>query len=289
MLEIKNSQARVHIREELGAAIARYDLADGRAVFRPAEDDAADEFEMACNIMLPWCNRISDGGFYCDEVFYPLGPNREGDALPLHGNAFQQVWQVKDHSGEAVTLFLESRDLEPFHYLAEVCYRLEGAELTIKLSVQNLSEVRLPYGMGLHPWFVQESDTQLNTFTESVLQKNEEHLPVESVLVRDIPEWDFSEGKQLPRDGFDNCFSGWSRQALIRWPSRNLQLTIQADEALPYCHIYSRNNKEDFFCFEPVSHPVNAHNWPDRSLSTLKLLNQGESFSSECVFTPSQI
>ena len=289
MLQISTAQAIVQIREDLGAAIARYDLTDGRAVFRPAKADASDEFDMACNIMLPWCNRISDGGFYSDGVFYPLAPNREGDALPLHGNAFQQVWKVKQQSDATVTLVLESSVLEPFHYLAEVCYQLEGAELTVKLSVENLSDMPLPYGFGLHPWFIQEPDTLLKTSTEAVILTDEAQLPVKSVLLDEVPEWDFRVGRLLPKDGFDHCFSGWNRQALIRWPSRGLQLSIQADEALPYCHIYSRNNKADFFCFEPVSHALNAHNWPDRSLSLLKILNQGESFSSECVFTPAPI
>ncbi|PWQ95835.1 aldose 1-epimerase [Leucothrix pacifica] len=289
MFEISTSQARVQVREDLGAAVASYNLVDGRAVFRPAPTDAADEFDMACNIMLPWCNRISDGGFYVDDVFYPLAPNREGDALPLHGNAFQQVWTLKAQTESSVTLTLESTSLTPFHYLAEVTYVLHGADLAVKLSVKNLSNIRLPYGVGLHPWFIQEPDTLLTTSTETVILTDQSQLPVKSVSLEEVPEWDFRTQQHLPKDGFDHCFTGWSREALISWPSRQLQLNIQADEALSYCHIYSRNNREDFFCFEPVSHPLNAHNWPDRSLSTLKILEQGEVFLTSCVFKPSQI
>ena len=289
MLEIKTAQACVQIREDLGAAVARYDLSDGSAVFRPVAADASDEFEMACNLMVPWCNRISDGGFYCDDVFYPLSPNRAGDVFPLHGNGFQQAWQVVTKTDFSVTLMLESHSLAPFHYQAEVCYSLTGADLTIDLSVTNLSESRLPYGLGLHPWFLQDSDTMLQTSTEAVVLTDKSQLPVKRVSIDEIPEWDFHQLKKLPKQGFDHCFSGWNRRALISWPSRNLQLSIRADTAFPYCHIYSQNDQADFFCFEPVSHSLNTHNWPDRSLSGLALLNTGESFSSRCVFFPSQM
>ena len=178
MFEIKTAQACVQIREDLGAAVASYDLSDGRAIFRPAAEAASDEFEMACNLMLPWCNRVSDGGFCCDGVFYPLAPNYAGDSLPLHGNAFQQAWKLVRKTESSITLSLESESMKPFHYLAEVTYRLEGAALTIDLSVTNLSEMRLPYGLGLHPWFVQESDTLLQTDTEAVILTDARQLPM---------------------------------------------------------------------------------------------------------------
>lgn len=287
MLTIKTAQACVQIREDLGAAVSRYDLLDGRAVFRPAPSDSNIEFEMACNLMLPWCNRISDGGFYCDDVFYPLAANCEDDPSPLHGNGFQQVWEVDAQTESSVTLKLESKSLEPFHYLAEVIYQLHGADLTVDLSVTNLSEVRLPYGLGLHPWFIQEPDTLLQAAVESVILMNEAPLPVKTTPVSDIPEWDFHQPKSLPKDGFDHCFTEWSQRATIAWPSRNLQLAIEAGDNLPHCHIYSKNNQSDFFCFEPVSHPLNAHNWPDRSLSGLTLLATGERLSTRCTFSPS--
>lgn len=288
MLEIKTAQACVQIREDLGAAVARYDLSDGRAVFRPSAVDASDEFEMACNLMLPWCNRISDGGFYCDDVFYPLAPNRVGDVLPLHGNGFQQAWSVVEQNESSIKLYLESKSLTPFHYLAEVTYRLEGAALTVDLSVTNLSEMQLPYGLGLHPWFIQEGDTLLQTDVESVILTDATQLPIKTVSLDEVPDWSFHQLKHLPKDGFDHCFEGWSGQALITWPSRDLRLSIQADTAFPYCHIYSMNDEANFFCFEPVSHPLNAHNWPDRSLTRLTMLSKGESFTSQCIFSPSQ-
>lgn len=288
MLTIRTAQAYVQIREDLGAAVSSYDLADGCAVFRSASSASNIEFEMACNLMLPWCNRISDGGFYCNDVFYPLAANCDDDPSPLHGNGFQQVWQVAVQTESSVTLNLESESLEPFHYLAEVTYQLHGADLTVDLSVTNLSETRLPYGLGLHPWFIQESDTLLQAAAESVILMNETPLPVKIVPVSDISEWDFHQEKTLPKDGFDHCFTEWNQQATITWPSRNLQLSIKTDNNLPHCHIYSKNNQSDFFCFEPVSHPLNAHNWPDRSLSELTLLSIGEKLSACCTFSPSK-
>ena len=289
MYEIKTADARVQIREDMGAAISRYDLDDGTPVFRPSPADASDEFQLACNLMIPWCNRISDGGFYADSVFYPLFPNRKDEPSPLHGDAFQQAWECIKQTESSVSFRLETRETPPFHYVAEVDYTLEGAALKVTLTVTNLSETCLPYGVGLHPWFLQDDDTWLQTTVQEFIVSDDAGLPIETLPIAKRPEWDFSNAENLPTAGLDHCFTGWSQQAILGWPSRDLKLEITTDGNLPCCHIYSPGKQSPFFCFEPVSHPVNAHHWPDRSLQGLTQLVQGESLRVCCNFAPSKI
>ena len=93
-VEISDGVARLTITPALGAGIARYDLltADGVVpLMRPAPDQGTDDpFALACNLLVPWSNRISGGGFSFDGRFFSVAPNLDGEPCPIHGNGFQE-------------------------------------------------------------------------------------------------------------------------------------------------------------------------------------------------------
>jgi len=71
-------------------------------------------------------------------------------------------------------------------------------------------------------------------------------------------ELDFSGGRSLP-SGLDVGFGGWDGRARIEWPAEGLALEISAAAPLDHAIIFSPQG-QSFFCFEPVSHPINAIN-----------------------------
>ena len=286
MLELKNSSVVLRVREDLGAAISNYEFIDGRPIFRAAPSGSNAPFEMACILLTPWCNRISHGGFNYQGVFYPLSPNIEDSHLPLHGNAFLREWTCTARTEDSLTLELLSDSVAPFNYRAVVTYTLEGADLVVDLSVTNLSNLELPYGLGVHPWFEQDADTEVQANVEHVLINDEDNLPVAKVLVSDEPDLDFRSSTLLPLNGLDNCFMGWDQQAVLTWPSRGMSLSVKADADFSECHIYSKGREGSFFCFEPVTHPANTHNWPGNSQPELSNLKNEESLNTHCRFSP---
>lgn len=286
MFELKNKSVVLAVREDLGAAISSYEFTDGQPIFRTAPAGSNAPFEMACILLTPWCNRISNGGFNYQGTFYPLAPNMEDSNLPLHGDAFLKAWTCIDKTETSLTLELLSDSVIPFDYRAVVTYTLEGADLLIDFSVTNLSELELPYGLGLHPWFEQDDDTEIEAYVEQVLMNDEDNLPLAKVPVSDEPELDFRKSAVLPVGGLDNCFTGWNQQAVLSWPSRKMSVVVQADDSFSECHIYSKGRQGSFFCFEPVTHPVNAHNWPNDDQASLSHLKQGQSMITRCRFSP---
>jgi aldose 1-epimerase len=69
----------------------------------------------------------------------------------------------------------------------------------------------------------------------------------------------------------------------VMWPNRRLSLTISADT--DYYVLYAPAGK-DFFCFEPVDHPINAVNLPGGGEAHgMTALAPGESLSREFRFT----
>jgi aldose 1-epimerase len=82
----------------------------------------------------------------------------------------------------------------------------------------------------------------------------------------------------------DNAFAGWNGECQIIQEDAGYQLDCCSDSRyyLLYCPIEQSPTKEspteqNFFCFEPVSHPVNAHHLPGRP--GLHLLRHGQSAS----------
>jgi aldose 1-epimerase len=104
------------------------------------------------------------------------------------------------------------------------------------------------------------------------------------------PQWDFSEGRELPSGWINNAFLGWDGRANIVWRDRNLALEVKAEPPLEVCIVYSPSAEADFFCFEPVMHPVDAHNLPGSPQANgLVILQPQASLSATCQFRPRRI
>lgn len=289
-LFLSDGMAELEVVAGLGAGVARYDLlgANGREpVFRPAPEHTRDSFALGCNLLAPWSNRISDGGFSFDGRFHRLEPNLPGDPFPIHGNAFGLPWQVQEVQSSTAYLTLDSEGPGPFRYHADVRYTLEGGALTVTLGIINTAAIALPYGLGLHPWLPRTPRTQLFAPAHSVWLEDAQHLPVRQIPIEQRPEWDFREQKLLPKGWINNGFEGWTCHARIVWPERDLALEITADPVLSICIVYAPGENADFFCFEPVSHVVNAHNLPaGPAANGLAILRESGSQLATCRFEP---
>ncbi len=83
----------------------------------------------------------------------------------------------------------------------------------------------------------------------------------------------FDSEKALPDHWINAGFSGWSGQARIVQGGDAAAVTLSAP-SLSTLILYSPAAEADFFCLEPVSHPVDAHNLPGQP--GLCLLAPGE-------------
>ena len=289
LVEIGDARARVVVAPGVGAALVRYDLLtdDGPlALLRaPADDVATEPFALASNVLVPWSNRISGGGFWFDGEFHALEPNLPGEALPIHGNGLQMPWRVVGEAADRVDLAVASDGPGPFRYDAMVRYALADGVLTMALTVTNRARRPLPYGFGFHPWLPRTAAMTLAAPADRVWLEDERHLPTEVMAVQERPAWDFAAAKGLPADWINNAFAGWSGSARVAWPETGAALTITASENLSTYIVYSPNADADFFCFEPVSHPVDAHNLDDAP--GLLRLADGEAAAGWCTLAPS--
>lgn len=278
----------------LGAGLARFDLTRGgrrRPIFRPWPEKGTDDpNSLAAYVLVPWSNRISGGGFEFGGRFHPLEPNFPTEPLPLHGNGWTSEWTLVEAAADWVTLELPSEGPGPFRYLARLRYELTSETLTVRLDVTNRAQTALPYGLGFHPWLPRTLDTRLQAHAETIWLEDERHLPIRRIPVMERPDWNFDSLRLLPNGWINNGFEGWDRRAHIEWPSRGLSLSINASERLGSYLLYSPSRKAPFFCFEPVSHIVDAHNLPGGPAANgLVFLTTNEMAGISCRFSPSPI
>ncbi|OHV88790.1 aldose 1-epimerase [Mesorhizobium sp. ORS 3428] len=259
MVELNDGQSRLVLVPERGAAIARYDAlvigSEPVPLLKPGDGTG----ESGCQLLVPWSNRISGGGFTFDGRFHAIEPNVPGEAFPIHGDGFQKPWRLARHTETEAELVLEDGAIGPYRYAASVAYQLRDGALDAQLTVENRAGMCLPYGLGFHPWFRRGDTTLLKARAKRVWLEDERHLPVGVAPVSEHPGWDFARPIPLPPDWVNNAFDGWDRRASITQLEDEIKVTLVASPELEVYILYSPSPDAGFFCFEPVSHTVDAH------------------------------
>ena len=273
LLTLHDGLTQLTLAPEAGASLVNWTrLSDGWPLLRHNDEQAvasANPRRLGCYPLLPWSNRISSGGFQTPSGWQPLPANTEHPTLSVHGTAWQQPWQVMQASHDSAHLQLDSQS--PFPYRASLYVQLRGGCLTLTLGATHMGADATWYGLGLHPYLTRTEHTYLEAAAKGVWLCDEERLSTQWV---ELPEhWNFTEAASLPHTLVDNAFTAWPGSARIIQRDAGYQLLCQAQGAevfLLYCP-----PQQKFFCFEPVTHPVNAHHMPERP--GLLLLEPGQS------------
>jgi aldose 1-epimerase len=260
---LTNSRLGVQIMPEVGGGLARFDW-HGRgepiALMRACEvvaNGPLDPNYLACYPLVPWSNRIAERGFVVDGRRVELPLNRNDDPFPIHGSGWQRAWQPQVLSEHEALLVLHETSPDTYSYRASMRYLLDDDALRIDLQVINTGAMAMPFGLGLHPFFPRHGNVALRAPAPQVwINDGRSPLPVAFADVP--PAWDFGHHRPLD-EGLNHCFRGWTGDATISWPDLGLHLHVEAD--VDAFVLYTPVD-ENFFCFEPVDHPINAVHLP---------------------------
>ncbi|NBA95467.1 aldose 1-epimerase [Pseudomonas sp. R5(2019)] len=271
-LHLQDRLTHLSLTPDLGASLINWEVkTTGQALLRHSDQAAlasGTPRRLACYPLAPWSNRIAEGGFERPDGWLALAPNTEHDPYPIHGSAWQQGWHVDHHSERRARLTLDSE--LPFAYQATLDVHLHEGCLNLDLQVIHRDPLAAWHGLGLHPYFPRYPGTQLLAPARQVwlgdtgcLSSRPAAIPV---------EWSFDTQRALPSTAVDHAFSGWEGGCRIVQPEAGYVLDCQASGAEYYLLFCPTG--QDFFCVEPVSHPINAHHLPARP--GLRLLHEGE-------------
>src|SRR3954463_45885 len=132
----------------------------GRELLRRPDDVAEhlrEPFFWGGYVMAPWCNRLTTGPVPFGDRIVDLKPNFD-DGSAIHGQVYAVPWQQTADSTFAIE---REGDGWPWRYRVEASYSVDGLRVAVTLRLRNLSEVPMPGGIGLHPWFPVPVDVRI--------------------------------------------------------------------------------------------------------------------------------
>jgi len=285
IITLESDTQRLHVSPVMGGSVTAWDWKAGEQwapVFRPWDGISGDRYTLACFPLVPWSNRITQGGFEYEGAFYPIHANRTEEHYPIHGNGWLQSWQVAERADNRIKLALDSRgfDRSDFYYRSTETFLLLTDGLQIDLTVTNMGQKTLPFGLGLHPYFVRNKRTRLMFKAEGVWLSGADPIPTE--YTTNFPStWDYNTLSPLDGPLIDNCFTGWNGKAVIDYPDRGISATMIMPDCNGYTLFY-RPPGLDFFCLEPITHPIDAFHMPNQP--GLAYLSHGDSLALRAKF-----
>ena len=235
-------------------------------------------------------------------ILFPIVGRLKNDAytiadkkyeLPRHGFARNFEFQILNQTENSVVFVLESNSETlknyPFEFKLQLEYELDGNELKMNYSVENRSEVTMPFSIGAHPAFAIE-----DSFSDYSLQFNEAEEFVSYELENE--QFNNSFRKINSENGQINLnYSLFEKDALVFKHLKSNELILLNKnkpvlsvqfEGFPYLGIWSKPNAP-FLCIEPwcgLADNVN-HNGNIFEKEGIQLLEKNGVFQREIIIS----
>jgi aldose 1-epimerase len=274
-------QAKCELWPNIGGSIGRW-CVGGQEIFRRADATAITQKQplgMAGFPLIPYSNRIGFGRFDWNGQSINLAENFPPELHAIHGTGWSAEWAVLLVRPDYAVLrhkHLANKHW-PWSFEAEQHITLSHDSLSLRLIARNLSADTVPIAFGFHPYFDSDGAT-LSFDAAQVWQTGNDGLP--ALEENPVGDLDFNNGRPVQGRTLDNGFAGWNGLAHICWQDRPLSLEINADMHAAVVYV---PNKEDYFCFEPVPHIINALNLPGH-FPQMPIAGPGGSFEADIRF-----
>ena len=291
-IALSRADQTVELCPAVGGSIARYTIdVGGRTVdlLRPTHPTATRVLDFACFPLVPYSSRIREGRFRFEGRDIRLPLNFGDHPHSIHGHGWQSEWTVTGRETTSATLdYHHAADAWPWAYSARQRITLDEHGLLIELSLTNLSDARMPAGLGLHPYFPRARAAHLTASVSSVWRMDSEVMPVERVALP--PDLPLPSGVSLADVVLDNGFEGWNGCAEIAWSTAGIGLVVSASPELGRLVVYAPAAM-DFFCVEPVSHMTDAFNRAAKgdAATGMRVLGPHETFAAWMRLSPQSL
>lgn len=299
VLALADGGAVVEIVPRTGGAIANFTVAD-TPVLRPTAPEvieAGDVRRHACYPLVPYSNRIDRARLDFNGASHQLDLNFGDHPHSIHGVGWQRAWSVVTHDRTSALLAYEHRPTAhgstttgesdarawPWPFRAVQWFALSdhgagGVVLRTRLTIANTGSAPFPFGLGWHPFFPCDVDTELGFRAGGVWESDPTILPTRHVAVAGGLQFD--PPRRIAGTVLDNLYTDWSGVAELRDPRSGRITILRGDSASRYfvCYIPPHGM---FLAIEPVTHMTDAFNRAERGETGTgaRVLAPGESFS----------
>ena len=265
-----NFQLSVHPRTGGSIAIAQW---KGEPILHRRKGDCV--LDLACFPLVPFSNRIAGSCFSFNGRRVSMTRNHPTDphCPVLHGFGWLHEWEVSEVSGRTIALSLDRTRAEwPWAFASTLAYWVSPNAFIAELGIENRSHDAMPVGLGFHPYFPRNENTQLHALHAGEWQTDANRIPTHLECREQAIDW--WHGRPVETRNVDTVYTARKGRMTILWPDRGIGARVSPSQDLGFTTIYVPEN-EDYFCAEPVSHMTDAFN-RERRDSGMRILAPGE-------------
>jgi aldose 1-epimerase len=219
----------------------------GHEILRSPLDTARhtdDPFFWGAYTMAPWCGRIDARPTDVRGTTVDV-PANFGDGTAIHGQVYGRPWQ---RDGEGEFSVVGGGNGWPWPYAVSIAFAIVGRSLRIDQSVSNQSELQMPAGIGLHPWFRRPVKVRINA--DRVFRSNaDSSADPENVA----GAWDV-RGAEGMSDGLDATWAELGEPPVeLHWPDLGVRAWLRMVARATYV-VAASPAELDAIAVEPQTH-----------------------------------
>jgi len=247
-------------------------------------------------ILFPFPNRIREGKYSFGGKSFQIPVGNQVHAI--HGFAIAAKWDVVEQGATADEAFLvgryhlaehspESRASWPTDAILTVRYGLAGRRLGMTVTVSNPTEVDLPYGFGIHPYFRLPFASK-DLSKGRVILPASESWPLEGYLPTGErkpvgPRLDFRRGQPMEGLKLDDVLTGLAFEGdrcvcRLRDEDLNAEFRLSFDRMFRDLVVFTPPQDPALIAVEPYTQTTDAINLQARGIDAgLRVLKHGQS------------
>jgi len=242
-------------------------------------------------VLYPTPNRVRNGVFRWRNRSYRQ--IKRGTPIVEHGLVHNEKWMhgkpVVAADCASLQTWIEFREggplfeAFPFPHRLTLDFRLTAQGISITYTIENQGSEEIPFGFGLHPYFMKLSGDEGTFVTlpaNAVMETTPDLLPTGKLLNVKGTAFDLNAAKAISDLDLDHVFTGIPSEshARIKYPDLGITVSLEATADFTHAVLYSPRD-EEFFCLENQTCSTDAHNLFDRGFkreSGLKTVGPGE-------------
>lgn len=245
-------------------------------------------------ILFPFPGRLRGSFLAYEGGTYPLGSD-DGRGNAIHGFVLNRPWRIIEMLPERTTGEFQASVDEPglskrwpADFRLTVSYHVRGNTLSCDMEVYNPGSTRLPFGLGLHPYFRLPLGAGSRADDCRVTVPAAEYWELQNMLPtgRRLPATErgnLAGGMRFADMHFDDVFAGLTASdgmvhTTIEDPHSGRTLELMFDAAFRECVIYNPPHREAV-CIEPYTCVPDTYQLQSTGIDAgLRTLNPGERF-----------
>jgi aldose 1-epimerase len=223
-------------------------------------------------VLYPTPNRVKDGIYRFKGKSYEM--NKRGERIVIHGLVRDEVFNADEPvvEGDAITLnvwldFLPGTDLYegfPFAHRFGMSFTLRPDGIDISYFVENYTDGELPYGFGVHTFFMRlsgDEKTRVSLAANKVIECDENIMPTGKVIKVEGTKFDMRKPLPVKDLQFDTDFFDYTppESSVIYYDTLGYKLVINTTDDFNHMQFFV-NPGNPFFCVENMTCSINAHN-----------------------------